>query len=71
MNIFNSSIIAHKQCIPHVAQAQRASYLQKFSRHDVLHAFVCKLGCDLYHRNIPQPSPVHESRKITVENILK
>ena len=38
-SIFNSSIIAREQCIPHVTRAQHVSYLQNFSRHDVLHAF--------------------------------
>ena len=49
MSIFNSSIIAREQCIPRVAQAQHASYLQNFSRHEASHAFVCKLGHEWYH----------------------
>ena len=48
MSIFNSSIIAHEQCIPCVARAQDASYTQNFSRHNMLYALVCKLGCELY-----------------------
>ena len=40
---FNSSVIAHKQCIPHVAQAQHASDFQNFSLHDGLHAFFVNL----------------------------
>ena len=47
MSIFNSSIIACEQYI-HVARAQHMSYVQNFLRHDVLHTFVCKLGCELY-----------------------
>ena len=48
MSIFNSSIIACKQCIPCIAQAQHVSYLQYFSRHNTLHVFVCKVGSELY-----------------------
>ena len=47
-SIFNSSIIAQEQCIPRVARAQHASHLQNFLRHDILHAFVCKLKHELY-----------------------
>ena len=47
MSIFNSSIIAREHCFPRVAQAQHAGYTQNFSRHDVLHALVCKLGREL------------------------
>ena len=43
MSIFNSSVIAYKQCIPRVARALHASYLQIFSRHEVLHVFLVKL----------------------------
>ena len=31
---FNSSVIVHEQCIPHVAWAQHTSYLQNFLRHE-------------------------------------
>ena len=48
MSIFNSSIIAREQCIPRVARAQHASYTQNFLSHNMLHALVCKLGCELY-----------------------
>ena len=48
MSIFNSSIIAREQCISRVAQAQHASHMQNFSRHDTLHVLVCKLGRELY-----------------------
>ena len=40
MSIFISSVIAHKQCIPLVTQAQYASYLQNCLRHKALHAFL-------------------------------
>ena len=50
MSIFNSSIIAREQCIPCVAQAQQASYLKNFLRHNTLHAIFCKLGHELYHK---------------------
>ena len=46
-SIFNSSVIARKQCSPCVVQAQHMSYLQNFSRHKALQAFLCKLGWDL------------------------
>ena len=52
MSIFNSSIIAHEQCIPCVTRARHTSYLQNFSRHDTLHALVSKLGRELYRRAI-------------------
>ena len=48
MNIFNLSVIARKQSFLYVTRAQHASYLQNVSRHKGLHAFVCKLGCELY-----------------------
>ena len=40
-SIFNSSITACEQCIPRIAQAQHASYLQNFSKHNIytLHTF--------------------------------
>ena len=47
-SIFNSSAIARKQCTSCAAQAQHMSYLQIFSRHEVLLAFFCKLECELY-----------------------
>ena len=47
-SIFNSSLIACEQFIPHVARAQHMSYLQNFSRHDALHVNFCKLGRELY-----------------------
>ena len=46
-SIFNSSVIARKQCSS-CCQAQHASYLQNFSRHEALHALFCKLGHELY-----------------------
>ena len=36
---FNSSVIAHEQCIPRVVQAQHASDFQNLSRHVGLHTF--------------------------------
>ena len=45
----NSSVITDEQCIPHVAQAQYASYLQNFSRHKwYSYTHFCELGHDLY-----------------------
>ena len=43
VSIFNSSVITLKECIPHVARAQHASYLQNFLRHEALHAFFVNL----------------------------
>ena len=43
MSIFNSSVIACEQCIPHVAQAQHTSYLQNFLRHEASHMFFVNL----------------------------
>ena len=45
--MFNSSVIAREQCISCVGRAQHVSYLQTFSRHEVLHAsFVnLKVSC--------------------------
>ena len=40
---FNSSVIAHEQCIPHVAQTQLASDFQNLLRHDGLHVLFVKL----------------------------
>ena len=40
--------MAREQCIPCVARAQHESYTQNFSKHNALHALVCKLGCELY-----------------------
>ena len=48
MSIFNSSIIAHKQCVSHVVRVQHVSYMQNFLRHGMSHTFVCKLGRELY-----------------------
>ena len=42
---FNSSVTAHEQCIPHVAQTQHASDFQNFSRRDGLH--VLSLNMDI------------------------
>ena len=36
---FNSSVIAHEQCISRVTKAQQVSDFQNFSRHDGLHTF--------------------------------
>ena len=42
-SIFNLSAIALKQCVSYVALAQHASYLQIFSRHEVLLTFFINL----------------------------
>ena len=43
VSIFNLSAIVHKQCTSRIARAQNASYLQIFSRHEVLIAFFVNL----------------------------
>ena len=52
VSIFNLSITTRKQCVPRIARAQHASYLQNFLRHEGLHAFFSKLGCELYRMYI-------------------
>ena len=42
-SIFNSTAIACEQCTSRVARAQHASYLQIFSRHEVLLTFFVNL----------------------------
>ena len=40
------------KCLRAVCSLCRASYTQNFSRHDALHVLVCKLGRELYHRDV-------------------
>ena len=49
--------------VPHVTRAQHASYMQNFSRHDALHALVCKLGCELYRMYIHTHTYVNDAYK--------
>ena len=52
MSIFKLSVITRKQCIPRIAHAQHAKYVQEFSRLEGLHALYVNLdvSCTVHRR---------------------
>ena len=69
-SIFNSSVIAREQCTSHVTWGQHVSYLQNFSRHEVLLIFFYKLGRELYHIWASSTIGFHSSLQLTFKNTL-